>query len=1038
MLRRFLEFSIDKPLLNHILLLFILVLSIFAYLNISKEIFPPMQMDKVSITGGYAGTSADVLDKMVVQTIEDDLQNINELEVIKSTIKNGSFSMLVDIKSGSNNIAVLNNVKDAISNVKKDLPADMSEPIAKINEHPFPLVLVALSGDVSKEELLIRAEELKSQLSQFQDLSEISIRGDADDELIIRMNEQKILAYGLEPSLVVSALKNISSIFPIGTIKAKGEHLYISTFNGEKNEKAIEDTIIGVGSTRLRIGDIADVSFALSDESEISHYNGVRNVSINVTKGKSGNAIELVKQIRELLKKNSAKYKELNYNIYTDTSIWIKNRLNIVFSNIMFGLMLVFIAMLVFINRGIALVVAIGIPMSFMIGLIVSEIMGNSLNMLSLLGALIALGMLVDEAIVVAENIYRHLEEGMDRREAAIVGASEMFPAVLTATLTTVFAFLPMLLLSGEMGTFIKIIPIMITVLLLSSLFEAFYFLPLHSYEFLKVSKEDSMTKKIWKKLNNLHERVLHFVFKRRWISLVLIVSSILFATAILMNNSKFQLFPEFDNTQIYVYGKVNVNNELEDTEKIVTKIENVLLATLDKENMSSVTSVIGFKLDAKNRAETGENLFHIFIDLHERAPSNIFDTYISPALSVEYDANVRIREIDSKDIAQQIKKDLAKFRTLKDENGLLFDELVVKVPGAGIVAHDIEISLSSKSEEMTLKGLKELQKAFESIEGVFNIANDADIGEKELKLRVNDYGQELGFNEELIANELRSYYLKGEYGKMFKSSGLVRIKIESAVKEDIDSINTLEVKVPNSEQFVALKDICDFIMLQAYVTLEKEDGVRIRSIFASLEKSSTTSAEVMQKLQPTIDKLREEGLRLDIKGEEKENNKNKREMLEAGAISIFLIFITLVWLFDSIKKPLIVISTIPLVLFGVFLGNMLMGINLTMPGMIGAVGLAGVVVNDGLIMVSFISHAKNIEELIVKAKNRLRPILLTSLTTVLGLSTLIFFASGQAVILQPMAVSLGFGIAWATVLNLIYVPLLYAVVYKIKHIKEI
>jgi len=225
---------------------------------------------------------------------------------------------------------------------------------------------------------------------------------------------------------------------------------------------------------------------------------------------------------------------------------------------------------------------------------------------------------------------------------------------------------------------------------------------------------------------------------------------------------------------------------------------------------------------------------------------------------------------------------------------------------------------------------------------------------------------------------------------------------------------------------------------MQAYVALEKEDGVRIRSIFASLEKSSTTSDEVMKKLLPTIEKLRKEGLQLDIKGEEKENNKNMREMSEAGAISIFLIFITLVWLFDSIKKPLIVISTIPLVLFGVFLGNLLMGINLTMPGMIGAVGLAGVVVNDGLIMVSFISHAKNIEELIVKAKHRLRPILLTSITTVLGLSTLIFFASGQAVILQPMAISLGFGIAWATVLNLIFVPLLYAVVFKIKHIKEI
>lgn len=1037
MLRRFLEFSIDKPLLNHLLLAFILLLSIFAYINIPKEIFPPNQMDKISITGGYAGTSADVLDKMVVKTIEDDLQNIDALEVVESVIKNGSFMMIVDIKPGSNNIEVLNDVKDILSNVKKDLPADMSEPVAKIKDHPFPLVLIALSGDVPKEELLLKADELKSQLSQFKDLSEISIRGDADDELVIRMNEQKILAYGLEPTLVVAALKNISSIFPIGTIKEKGSHLYISTYNGEKNQKSIENTVINIGNIRVRIGDIAEVDFKLSDESEISHYNGVRNVSINVTKAKTGNAIALVKDIRALLKEKTLNNTKLQYNIYTDTSIWIKNRLNIVFSNIMFGLMLVFIAMLIFINRGIAMVVAIGIPVSFMIGLISSEIMGNSLNMLSLLGALIALGMLVDEAIVVAENIYRHLEEGMERREAAIVGASEMFPAVLTATLTTVFAFLPMLLLTGEMGTFIKIIPIMITVLLLSSLFEAFYFLPLHAYEFLKVSDDASFTKRVWKKMNSWHSTILHFVFRRKWISLILIVTSILLATVVLMKNSKFQLFPDFDNTQIYVYGKVNVNNELQDTEKIVTKIENILLETLRKEDMSSVTSVIGFKLDAKNQAQTGENLFHIFIDLHERAPSNFFDTYISPALSLEYDKSVRIREVDSKDIAQEIKKDIAHFKELKDERGLVFDELVVKVPGAGIVAHDIEISLSSSDEAKTLEGVKYLNKALTNIEGIFNIADDADIGEKELKLRVNTYGQELGFNEETISKELRSYYLKGEYGKMFNSSGLIRIKIESGVKEDISSINSIEVKVPYTNQFVALKDVCDFVMVEGFVALNKEDGVRIRSVFASIEKGSITSAEVMKALKSSLDKLRNDGYKLDVKGEEKENNKNKREMLESGIISIFLIFITLVWLFDSIKKPLIVISTIPLVLFGVFMGHLIMGINLTMPGLIGTVGLAGVVVNDGLIMVSFISNARDIEDLMRKAKHRLRPILLTSLTTVLGLSTLILFASGQAMILQPMAISLGFGIAWATVLNLVYVPLLYAVVFKIKN-KEI
>ena len=1036
--RRFLEFAIDKPLLNHILLIFILVLSIFAYINIPKEVFPPSQMDKISITGGYSGTSADVLDKMVVKTIEDDLQNIDELEEITSTVKNGSFSISVDIKNGSDNISVLNDVKDVLLTVKKDLPADMNEPVGKLKVHSFPLLLIALSGDVDKNELLLKADELKSELSQFKDLSEISIRGDADDELIIKLNEQKVIAYDLQPSLVVSALRNISSIFPIGTITEKGSHLYISTFNGEKDKESIERTILNIGNTRVRIKDIADVSFSLSDESEISHYNGKRNISLNVTKSKKGNAIALVKQIRELLKQKTIDNPKLEYSVYTDTSIWIKNRLNTVFSNILFGLMLVFIAMLIFINRGIALVVAIGIPMSFMIGLIVSELMGDSLNMLSLLGALIALGMLVDEAIVVAENIYRHLEEGMDRREAAIVGAEEMFPAVLTATLTTVFAFLPMLLLTGDMGMFIKIIPIMITVLLLSSLFEAFYFLPLHAYEFLKVSDDVSFTKRLWHALNKAHDNVLHFVFRRKWISLVVIVGSIVLATVIMAKNTKFQLFPDFDNTQIYVYGKVNVNNELRDTEKIVTNIENILLEKLEKQDMSSVTSIVGFKLDARNKAEVGEHLFHVFIDLHERAPDNVFDIYISPWLSLEYDENVRIREIDAKDIAKNIETWLEDFRELEDTNGLVFDELIVKVPGAGIVAHDLEISISSNDEKLTLSSIENLKAKFATVDGVKDIADDAEIGEKELKLRVNAYGQELGFNEEIVSAELRSYYLKGEYGKMFNSTGLVRIKIESGVKDSIDSIDRIELQIPSSDQYVLLKDICDFVMVQGFVAINKEDGTRIRSVYASLDKERITSAEVMKEIKSDLKNIRDNGCRVDIKGEEKENEKNKKEMMQSALIAIFLIFITLVWLFDSIKKPLIVISTIPLVFFGVLLGHMIMGLNLTMPGMIGAVGLAGVVVNDGLIMVSFIAKATNTEELMRKAKHRLRPILLTSLTTVLGLSTLIFFASGQALILQPMAVSLGFGIAWATVLNLIYVPLLYAIVFKIKQEKVI
>lgn len=1033
MIRRILEFAIDKPLLNHILLLFIFLLSIFAYINIPKEIFPPIQMDKISINGGYVGTSANVLDKMVVSTIEDDLKNINELDTVKTSIKNGSFSILADIKPGSDNIQVLQDVKDIIAQTKRDLPADMNEPIAKIHVETIPLVLIAIAGEVPTKELLARAEELKSSLSQFKELSEISIRGDSDEELVLRLNEAKIRAFGLEINSVVAALQNLSSIFPIGTIKERGEHLYISTYNGEKDRESLEDSIVNIGREHVRLGDIVDISFELGDESEISHYNGVRNVSVNITKSKSGNAIALTKEIRLVLAEYKKIYPHLAFDIYTDTSVWIKNRLNTVFANIMFGLMLVFLAMLIFVNRGIALVVAMGIPLSFMIGLIVTEAVGYSLNMLSLLGALIALGMLVDEAIVVAENIYRHLEEGMEPREAAIVGATEMFPAVLTATLTTIFAFLPMLLITGEMGAFIKILPIMISVLLVSSLFEAFYFLPLHSYEFLRLRKEGHMTHGIWDGLYGFYHKILTRLLKKKILSLFVIVISIGLATAYMVKTSKFQLFPEFDVTQVYVSGKVNVNNDLEDTEKLVTTLEKELLAKLNDDDYISVTSVIGLRVDAKNKAEIGENLFHIFIELHERAPDNIFNKYINPHFSVEYDPDVLIRERSAYEIKEEIVEWMKPYKETKVGGELLYEELNTDVQGTGVVAHDVEIAISGKGDDELVVAVKRLEKAMHALDGLLNIADDADMGEKELKLRVNSYGQELGFNEQLITQELRAYYLKGEYGKMFNEGGLVRVRIEANSKDSLASLDDLQVQVPGTTNFIALQDVCDFILTQGYVNTIKEDGKRIRSVFASLKKDKMTSSEAMKALQPTIDALVTDGFVVEVKGEEKENAKTQREMGQAAVMAIFLIFITLVWLFDSLKRSLIVLSTIPLVLLGVYVGHMIMGLNIGMTSMIGIIGLAGVVVNDGLIMVSFIKRAGDLDELVRLAKTRLRPILLTSITTVLGLSTLIFFASGQAMILQPMAVALGFGITWATVLNLIYVPILYAVVYRIK-----
>ncbi|SFV70714.1 RND multidrug efflux transporter; Acriflavin resistance protein [hydrothermal vent metagenome] len=449
---------------------------------------------------------------------------------------------------------------------------------------------------------------------------------------------------------------------------------------------------------------------------------------------------------------------------------------------------------------------------------------------------------------------------------------------------------------------------------------------------------------------------------------------------------------------------------------------------------MDSVTSVIGIKVNKDQSFEVGENLFQIFINLHEKAPENFFDQHINPIFSLEYDDTDMIRHRLSQDISKEIQKKIVeKFKHKKVNGKVLYKEFNVYVQQAGIVSNDIDIGFEHPEREVMLKAMQRVKEKLERIEGVEDIGDNANEGERELKLRVNAYGQALGFSESSVTSILRGAFLKSEYTKMFDEQGLVRVKIEDAYKNDASALKYFQLTTADGKQRVRLSEICDFMYQKSFVKIFKEDGQKIRSLFARVEKKIITTVEVMEKLEPLLETLKKEGITLIIKGEQKENAKLKKDMSEALVIAVFLIFITLVWMFNSLVLPLIVLSIIPLSLLGALLGTYVMGINMTMPGMMGVIGLAGVVVNDGLIMIDFIKKNKSHKELSQKASMRLRPILLTSVTTVLGLSSLMFFASGQALILQPMAISLGFGVAWATVLNLYYLPLVYAVLYRVK-----
>ena len=637
---------------------------------------------------------------------------------------------------------------------------------------------------------------------------------------------------------------------------------------------------------------------------------------------------------------------------------------------------------------------------------------------------LIALGMIVDEAIVVAENIQRHLEMGKDKTTAAIDGTKEVFWPVVASAMTTIFAFLPLLMIQGEIGVFLKIIPIMITILIFSSILEAFIFLPLHSKEIL--SAKDDAKDKMWEKINNFYKKILSFFLKFKWISLIFFLVIIPALIVVGFKHSKFQLFPDFDTTQIYVKGSVESNNTIYDTFKAITPIENVLKNKLGKEDIKSFTTIVGMKLNGKSNIDTAENNFHIFVDLYDRKPTDFYNKYIAPLL-IPISSNPS--DVRREKLAIEIAKELkAEYKKL----GINIPDLSVEIPKTGMVKSDIVIQLTEKEKTKLIKDLKRIKQELSNIKGIHSIYDDAELGAKLLKIKINKYGQKLGITQSYIVTSLRGYFSDAEFGKTIDDD-VVKIKLKDINKDKISFFNNFRIVIPNTNQEILLSKIADFVIENNFKKLNKYDGVLAKSVYANLDKKVITTSEVYKKINPLLEQLKKEGVRITIGGAKKVSKSFMNDIKYAGIVAIILIFITLVAMFNSVLLPFVVISVIPLSLLGVIIGNFIMGMNFTMIGMIGIVGLAGIVVNDGIIMIEFLKDAKNLEDLKNKASLRVRPILLTSITTILGLATLIFYPFGQSVILQPLAIVIGFGLAFSTLLNLFYLPLFFGIIKKIK-----
>ncbi|MDQ1340884.1 MAG: hypothetical protein QG567_2042, partial [Campylobacterota bacterium] len=758
-------------------------MGIGAYQKIPKEMFPDMAINTIVVKGGYAGSSTTTLEKMAVRDIEESLASVNGIAETSTTIIPGSFSIVIELSDNIDPADTLNKIKDILASTSNNLPSDMRTPTASLSVHSNNLMRIAISSDQkSYEELINIGDEIKNQIAKIDRISEVSITGGSTKEVRITLDQKIIEAYGLNPSQVSSAISSLSYTFPVGEIKEKGNFVFVSTANGKTDEKEWEAAILKIGEKFITLGSIASVNIFYPQETTLSTYNSKPNLTLNISKDPEGDAIAMAKTLRGQIQKIAPKYENVVFDITFDSSKRVKSRLDTVISNLAFGLILVFLTMYYLINLRTALVVTMGVPFAFVIGLLFLYYQGSTMNLVSLLGALIVIGIVVDDAIVVSENIQRHMDEGMEKEKAVTQGTKEMLLPVTLATATTIIAFMPIFSLSAEIGRFFVLIPVVISIVLIGSLIESFLFLPLHAKELYK----PHIKSRDWTKANDIYEAILHRVIKYKKTVLFLLIIGIPIGTFYTAKSLNFQFMPRYDSDFVYISGKLDNNTPLEETHKTAQQLEKEIMTLKNEYFIKAASLSTGSRRNLLGEGETGENLFYITLELHEMAEENWINKYINPILTLSFDINndEKIRTMHSYMIANKVKNLL---EPLKKKYSM--QELGITSDRPGLLKADIKINLVGQNDEILEDGVKALQGKLESINGIKDVGNNIKYGKEEYKLKVNPYGEKLGLNETIIAQTISKYYLGNRQGVTFGKDSTMDITTHSTLKDNIQSL---------------------------------------------------------------------------------------------------------------------------------------------------------------------------------------------------------------------------------------------------------
>ncbi len=1022
------RFSIDNPLITNLMLLLVFVAGVISWYAMPQEMFPLIELDRVTINTEFKGAAPAEVERQVTLPIEEEFDSEADIDTLMSTSSEGISSILIKLKPGTDVDAFLDDARSIVDRVT-DLPDDAEEPEVRRLQTRFPVISMAVYGDVAAETLYDTADEIKRRLLEIPGVASAQPAGIREWELWVTVDPHQLAARAVTLEEIAKALRENLTELPGGSIESEEGDILLRGIGVAPVPEQIKQIQVrrnpqgGV----LRLGQLAEVALRFEKARTLARYNGRPSVNITVTKTVDASTIEVSQRVRELSEQLQQELPStIKTGVFSDLSIYVKNRLNTVKSSGVVGLVLVLLSLYLFLNFRVAFITAMGIPVSFLVAIIGMNYLGHSINMVSLFAFLIALGMIVDDAIIVTENIYRHMEMGKAPREAALIGAREVMGPVIASTATTVAAFLPVFAIGGTMGAFVAVIPVVVSCALLGSLWEAFAVLPSHANEFLRLDQNKKQASRAWQGLINRYGGVLRWAVINRYLVAVATLGVLAIVVAVAVTRVPFQLFGSVETGQFFVNIETPNTYSLEESARMAQHLEQVFDEVIADDELLSVLTNVGVTFIDFNSVRFGSKYIQFIVDLKKQRPQGFIEHWVSPVVSLTFSWEGE-RERDTEEVINQLRQ------RLLTEPGI--QKLAILRPQGGPAGADIEVGVYGKKFDGLIEYGESIEAFLKKTPGVYDVRTDMEAGKLEYQYQINERGRQLGLTQFQLADAVRRGFQGDEVVHVTWGNKRIPVRLiyKDEVRQQLHYLQQLPVVLPGG-RVVILSDVADVKVSRGIESVKHRDLRRLVTVTAEVDNDITTPiavSDLIKKEFAHIEAQKDYGLV--FLGEKKEANESVQGMFRALVIALTIIFFILAVLFRSLFDPFVVMFAIPFGFIGVVIGHILLGEHLQFLSLLGFLALSGIVVNDSLILIEFVKRMRSegrerIDAVIESGRVRMRPILLTSITTFLGVSPLIFFATGQAAFLSPMAISLGFGLLFATVLILIALPCFYLI----------